>query len=114
MKRARILYETDIKNHDYNSNNIKFGVYGVFDTNDVKWKYFLISFYYRGKEISTSPDLCKVVDLSPWNVDSNCREIDSVESGITFIQEYKIKWETGSNDVKSKIRDEKISNILDK
>ena len=35
------------------------------------------------------------------------------EEGIKFIQEYKIKWETGSNNTTEELRDQKLDELLD-
>ena len=117
MKRSKILYEADITDYKYKngviSYDIKLGVYGVFDTTEVRWTYYLISFYNQGGRIMLTEDLCSHVGLDAHSARVNCEETKSVEEGREFIQDFKIKWETGSNDSKSKIREDKISNILD-
>jgi hypothetical protein len=105
MKRSRILYEKDIIDCKYKngliSYDVKLGVYGVFDTSEVKWTYYLISFYTQGGKIMLTEDLCSHVNLDPYSAHVNCDEIKSVEEGMDFIEDFKIKWETGSNDSKS-------------
>jgi len=41
------------------------------------------------------------------------KEYTSKEEGIAFIEEYKTKWETGSNSTIEEKRDKKLSQILD-
>jgi hypothetical protein len=115
MKRSRILYEKDIKDHkDKSGEDVKLGVYGVFDTNAVRWKYYLISFYVKSNNITMTEDLCVCSSLlNPSSAQSYSKEIESVDEGVKFIDEYKSKWEHGSNDPRDKIRDEKIDEILD-
>lgn len=114
-KRSKILYEIDIKDHkDKSGEDIKLGVYGVFDTNTIHWTYYIMSFYMKGNNIFLTEDLCESsIQLNIYNVSKDCTDVPSVDDGIRFINEYKSKWETGSNDPRDKIREEKITEILD-
>jgi hypothetical protein len=40
------------------------------------------------------------------------KKFETKEEGVKFIQEYKIKWETGSNSTTQEVRDQKIDDIL--
>ena len=41
------------------------------------------------------------------------KEYPSLEEGKVFIEEYKTKWETGSNSTLEEKRDKKLSQLLD-
>ncbi len=41
------------------------------------------------------------------------KKFETKEEGIKFIQDYKIKWETGSNNTIQEVRDQKIDDILE-
>ena len=41
------------------------------------------------------------------------KEFKTKEEGIKFIQDYKIKWETGSNNTTQEVRAKKLDDILD-
>jgi hypothetical protein len=113
MPRGKFLYSTKIKDYiTSRGDQIEFSVYGVFDTTKVLWDYYVIS-HVNNKLTS---DLC---NLHLMNVDSittsnvRCgRKFETKEKGIEFIQDFKIKWETGSNDSKSELRDKKINEII--
>jgi len=42
------------------------------------------------------------------------KEFKTKEEGYKFIQDYKIKWETGSNNTSEEVRDQKLDELLDK
>ena len=42
------------------------------------------------------------------------KEFKTKEEGYKFIQDYKIKWETGSNNTTEEVRDQKLDELLDK
>ncbi len=114
MKRTKLLYESTLKDFKSGVFDTKLGVYGVFDTKTVKWTYYLISFFMRGSTVTLTDDLCIPGELTIWNVDTHAgKKVNTVNDGIVFIEDFKIKWETGSNDSKSVIRDQKLSDILD-
>ena len=91
-------------------NEILFSLYGVFDTTSTLWSYWVIS-HSNGK---LTNDLCTStlnLNVDVYNVKSG-KNFKTKEEGIQFIKEFKIKWETGSNDTLSEMRDRKIDNII--
>lgn len=109
MLKGRFLHEEKIKDH----NNL--GVYGIFNTTKVAWKYFVISYELdpRGV-IRLTSELCSFGQPASYDsIEKSGKEVTDVESGKEFIQQYKIKWETGSNSTQQKIREDKLNNLLD-
>ena len=110
MLKGRVLYEVEVENHS------KLAVYGLFNTKDATWLYFVISFYTRSGSMVFSQELCDSVgsNITEHNVSKNSKEFKSLREGADFIKDYKMKWETGLNDYRSIIREEKLESILDK
>ena len=88
------------------------GVYGIFDTKGTgKWSYYLISFNSSGK---LTPDWHTFYsDLNVESVIKHSDKVQSMEEGVKICEEFVEKWNSGSNDVLSKRRDDKINTILD-
>ena len=63
-----------------------------------------------------SSELCDSLgnNITEHNVAKNSKEFKSLREGIDFVKDYKMKWETGLNDYRSIIREEKLESILDK
>ena len=111
-KKGKFLYTIDLKDYRTARNDdVKLSVYGVFDTSSVLWSYYVIS-HVNNK---LTNDLCNIEyrdnGISCYNVRSG-RKFETKEECIEFIQDFKIKWETGSNDSKSEVRDKKINEII--
>jgi hypothetical protein len=85
MNKGRFLHEEKLKDHS------DLGVYGIFSTTKVEWKYYVIS----------------------YKTNANGREYKTVDDAKKFIQEYKVKWETGSNNTTQEVRAKKLDDILD-
>ena len=111
MERGRFLHEEKIKNH----NNL--GVYGIFNTIKVEWKYYVISYIIKSSSnnIFLTSEICSYSQEATFDsVRRYGKEFKTKEEGVQFIQDYKIKWETGSNNTTEEIRDKKLDDILDK
>jgi hypothetical protein len=103
MKKGRLLHNEKINNHP------DIGVYGIFDTDSVLWKYYVISH----SNSSMTSEICKTNrPISSDSVGLYGKRYNTKEEAIKFINEYKIKWETGSNDSLQELRDGKINEIL--
>lgn len=115
MKRGKYLHIEKIKDHK-NSNNIdiNLAVYGIFDTEKVKWRYYVISYYaQQNGGVRLTNDVCSyATDGNLESVSRYGREFTTKEEGIKFTKEYKIKWETGSNNTTEELRDKKLDDIL--
>lgn len=109
MIKGRLIYQDKIKDHP----NI--GVYGIFNTNKVSWRYFIISYSSTSNGgLELTGELCSYKQTATFDsIERYGKEVNTVDDGKKFIQNYKIKWETGSNNTTEQIREEKLSNILD-
>ena len=109
MQKGRFLHEEKIKDHS----NI--GVYGIFSTSKVEWKYYVISYNTSTNGgIKLTSELCSYVQEATFDsVTRHGKEYKTVDDAKKFIQEYKIKWETGSNNTTQEVRAKKLDDILD-
>lgn len=123
MKRGKKLHDVVLKDYKYqNTNNdVHICAYGLFDTEKSTWKYHIVSYIVK-KTIFKSTDML-VGDTSTRNFDEpqvfSARTIENYyptkptfEECIQYVDDYKIKWETGSNSVSQERRDKKLMEIL--
>ena len=115
MYKGKMIYTTLPKDYKTNGNDIHLGVYGIFNTEKVLWTYHVISYYNKANgSMQLTDDICgRYLDATYDSVKSYGKRFDTAEEGRKFIEEYKVKWETGSNDTTQEIRDKKIGEILD-
>src|SRR5574343_1115974 len=87
---------------------------GLFDTKEAKWKYYVCPTIQSSRGIFLTSDFIsgKSHDpLSESNIPVYGKRFNTLDECISFINEYKMKWESGSNDTKQEIRDKKIDEI---
>ena len=116
MKRSKWLFNTTLKDCKTNTYDTKVGIVGIFDTEKILWKYYVVSYYVNSQNnYYTSSDLCHYsgYDLDMGTVEKYGKLFSTKEDGMTFIDEYKTKWETGSNSTLEEKRDKKLSQLLD-
>jgi hypothetical protein len=116
MKRSKCLFNTTLKDCTTNGCDTKLGIVGIFDTEKSHWKYYVVSYYINpNNDPKTSSDLCGYsgYDLDLNTVQKYGKEYTTKEEGMDFIDEYKTKWETGSNSTLEEKRDKKLSQLLD-
>lgn len=115
MQKGRFIYNQKLKDYKFNGKDIELGIYGIFDTKKVKWNYFIISYYNDGSGFRLTEDVCTRCCTATYDtIEGFGKQVTNKEEGVKFIQEYKIKWETGSNNTTEEIRDKKLDDILDK
>lgn len=122
MQKGRFLHEEKIKDHS----NI--GVYGIFSTTKVEWKYYVISYNTSANGgIKLTSELCDYMQEATFDsfkpsafleiiyecIARHGKEYKTVDDANKFIQEYKVKWETGSNNTTQEVRAKKLDDILD-
>ncbi len=119
MKKGRFLYKTNLKEFKLedpkNSIDVDFSVYGIFDTEKVTWTYYVISSVPDGSSFNLTPHICccRLSCMSSYdNISTFGRKVKTKEEGVSFIQEFKDKWEFGSNDTRQEKRDQKIDDVL--
>jgi hypothetical protein len=103
-------------------NNGLFQVYlvtfGVFDTQSAHWKYYLTSCIDKNGEVYLTDEVCKFSGATNTSLATTSsiqtygRELKTAEEGIKWAEEFKMKWESGSNDLLSEVRDKKLNEIL--
>ena len=116
MKRSKWLFNTTLKDCKTNGCDTKLGIVGIFDTEKSHWKYYVVSYYVNSlNDPKTSSDLCGYsgYDLDLNTIQKYGKEYTTKEEGMAFIDEYKTKWETGSNSTLEEKRDKKLSQLLD-
>jgi len=109
MNKGRFLHQEKLKDHS------DIGVYGIFSTTKVEWKYYVIS-YRNGvnNKVELTPEICGfTTDSSIDGVARNGKEFKTVEEAKEFIQTYKVKWESGSNNTTQEVRAKKLDDILE-
>ena len=109
MNKGRFLHEEKIKDHS----NV--GVYGIFSTTKVEWKYYVISYNTTANGgLKLTSELCGYIQEATFeSVVRHGKEYKTVEDAKKFIQEYKVKWESGSNNTTQEVRAKKLDDILD-
>jgi hypothetical protein len=98
------------------SYDLYLAVIGIFNTEKVHWTYYYGSFVDIGSNMYVTNDCTKC----PYNhnvasltsIESYCNVLKTQEEGIKWCEDFKMKWETGSNDLVSEVRDKKLNEIL--
>lgn len=115
MIKGKFLHTTTIKDYKKGTIDVEFSVYGLFNTEKVLWSYRVISHIPDGKTFKLTNDICQYdTQATLDSIRTYGRSFDTKEEGILFIQDFKDKWEYGSNDTRQEKRDKKIDDILDK
>ena len=110
MQKGRFLHEEKLKDHS------NLGVYGIFSTTKVEWKYYVISYNINANsnKVTLTSELCSYPQEATFDsIGRHGKEYKTVDDAKKFIQEYKIKWETGSNNTTQEVRAKKLDDILD-
>lgn len=123
MIKSRILSQFDVKNYTviYDTKNfdLKIAVCGVFDSVNIHWEYYAISFISGNNFSRLTADLTKSTSINSTfsfdvsNVKGYFRKFENQHEAEAFLNDFKLKWETGSNNTSQVIRDEKLNKILD-
>lgn len=121
-KYHRVLSKVAPSDMKRSVNNGLFQVYlvtfGIFDTQSAHWNYYLTSCIDKNNEVYLTDEVCKFsggINTSLATINSiqiYGREIKTQEEGIKWSEEFKMKWESGSNDLLSEVRDKKLNEIL--
>lgn len=99
------------------TSDISLRIVGLFDTIKMLWTYHVVSTGTWNAKIQLTGD------LHPHNMFSNSYTIDNVKSygrkfdthkeADDFVTEFRVKWETASNNTIQEIRDEKLKELTD-
>ncbi len=119
MLKSKTLYSVDPK--DYlrgNNTQVTLRVIGVFDTSKVHWVYYAVS---TTTSVSTNT-LNMTDDIGSGNGIISCNtdcvraygvKFADMDSAKKYIDDFKIKWETGSNNTIQEVRDQKLKELTD-
>ena len=98
------------------SYDIYLAVIGIFNTEKVHWTYYYGSFIDGGSTMYITNDCSKIsyshTVASVTTINQYCNLIKTQEEGIKWCDDFKMKWDTGSNDLVSEVRDKKLNEIL--
>lgn len=101
---------------DGKSYDIYLSVFGIFDTEKVHWQYYYSSFYDNGNHTYMTNDCSKINANSSYanlsNISAYGFPCKTPEEGLKWCEDFKIKWETGTNDLLTEVRDKKLNEIL--
>ena len=95
--------------------DIYLSVFGIFDTEKVHWSYYYCSCYDSGNHTYMTNDCSKSPSSSCYANSTNMAyayTCKTPEEGLKWCEDFKMKWETGSNDLISEVRDKKLNEIL--
>lgn len=114
MDKGKFIYTKTPKGYS-EGDKIKLAVYGIFETRSAKWDYFLISFTDNGTNLSLTSDICKDSTRSTnyTHIRTYGKRLKTVDEGKKFINEFCVKWESGSNNTTAEMRKKKLEDILD-
>jgi hypothetical protein len=114
---GKLLYTTKVDGMKSFNSEVNVGVYGIFKSTSASgvWEYYLISYWLKGNDIKLTEDWHTYsMDATYESIMKHAKKVQTVEDGRKLCDEYKSKWVTGSNSTIEHIRDEKLSEILDK
>jgi hypothetical protein len=104
------------------SYDIYLAVIGIFNTEKVHWTYHYGSFIDIGSTMYVTNDCTKspyghnILSLTGaehiLKIEQYCNVVKTQEEGIKWCEDFKMKWDTGSNDLVSEVRDKKLNEIL--
>lgn len=115
MKRGRFIYEKEIKDMQLNGSPIKLGIYGIFDPKKSEWAHYYVSFYNDIRNQKLTDDICSCsypMIISMENVIKYGIKISDINKCKSDIEDFSEKWNTGTNDTKSIMRDNKLNDLL--
>lgn len=106
MLKGRFLLQEKLKDH----NDI--GIYGIFNTTKVEWKYYVISYSNNNNKFILTSELCGYPSEATYDsIDRHGKEYKNIDDAKKFINDYKVKWETGSNNTTQEVRDKKLNDL---
>lgn len=112
---GKFLYNLTVKGIR-NGNDLELGVYGLFNTEKVFWTYYMVSYYKNSKgDLYFTDDVCS----TPYTLEATYEYIrkygkncTTVDEGKQYLETFKMKWESGSNNTTSEMRDKKLDELL--
>ena len=106
---------------DSSSYQIVIVVFGLFETQTAHWEYYLTSCIDKNGTVHITDDIGKLptqgLSITAQTATTNSisiygRKLKTLDEGVKWAEEFKMKWESGSNDILSEVRDKKLDEIL--
>ena len=115
----KIFCSEKINGYEYKGGQIILDSIGLFDSKAVKWLYFVVArFYDKDKKtnliisiLNSNSNSDTPNEYNIYNVSNYGKSFSSKEEAKRFIDDFRIKYETGSNDTAQEIRDKKIEEL---
>ena len=113
MTKYKELFSTKIDGYKTGSQEVEFIIAGLFDSIKVHWDYYLVSTIINQSQRILTNDLSPVFNnvYTTENIKSHGKKFDTLEDGKDYLNIFKIKWETGSNNTIQEIRDKKLEEL---
>ena len=113
---GKVLYNIDVKGIR-NGKDLTIGVYGIFNTEKVIWTYFVISWVNNAAGNMILTDDISYLPYSTYEATYESirkfgKSVQTVQDGEKYCQEFKMKWESGSNNTTAEMRDKKLDELL--
>lgn len=103
----KLLYNIDVPDL-----YCKLAVYGIFDTQKVHWDYYAVSTGTNGRTFSQH--ICSTyTEIDESSIRRYGKAFEYKEDAMKYIDDFKTKWETGSNQTVQEKREEKLNDLLD-
>lgn len=117
MIHGKFLFTLVVKGM-YKKFDLELSVYGLFDPQKVHWDYYLISHYTgQNNTVMITDDVCSnsySIEATYDNIKKYGKKINSIAEGEKYCQEFKMKWDSGSNNTTAEQRDKKLDELLKK
>lgn len=113
MVRHKNLYSLGPKDLVTDGKQVELVAFGLFNTVNQVWKYYVCSIisdksgYLMTTDLHSYRNSCTIDNISSYG-----RDFKNLEDAKKFINNFRDKWETGSNEPKQEVRDAKIKDIL--
>ena len=115
MLRSKILYSVDPKDYLYLSQQVSLKVIGLFDSIKVHWNYYATSTIVdkSTNNLKITPDLksTPTVACDTSNLQSYGIKFSTPEEAKKYIDDFKTKWESSSNNTIQEERDKKLKEL---
>ena len=112
---GKFLYNLTVKGI-LNGNDLEVGVYGLFNTEKVQWAYHMISYFKNSKgDLILTDDICSIAytqEATYDNIRKYGKTCNTVDEGKQYLETFKMKWDSGSNNTTSEMRDKKLYELL--
>ena len=111
--RHKILYSLDPVGLTKYNLQVQLNVIGIFNTYKVHWDYYAASTITTSmNEMQLTDDICSGNFI--FNIEKikfSAIKFDDIEDAKKYIDDFKIKWETASNNTIQETRDQKLKEL---